>query len=929
MMPKWPVDVTNAEDVYRLNELSSSFAGRYPVGENGCWHSGIHINRNSRFAYPLLDGLLAAYRISKDYKEVPRLSEIRGDERGKLQRLEQELYEENPTKGNMYRLKNNLTNEQKKILTEKYTDSFILCKHQVKLSSPPNKTLEFFTLYTNIIPYMKTTTEFSVLSAAPVDLPFYQKYRFRVSASPEHEYPYTTRNEKKLFVGSHCTVKEKNATTSLCNFDNFGNKTTYIEVPKNDITLFPEIPPTYRPNSGNVPIYKLDMPLADAIDNEKRAGYKLATLIRTKAYFQQNVKTCYEGYFSVLVNKNEVTIADGEQNPITDDLTTVIVKKSDLEREDRGCLKAGNSLCTEKVRGLRKYDAPAGNVRDIFIAGQEFELENGGQLLKNHRNARYYAALKGGGYLCYEKRAVHIGGEEDLEVKGEEDLEVKVEYDEDYTYNQTVIPVEPAALHTGMMLGYPVRPPSYTTEYYDAALFFGRNIFSEPEWEAEGYVIPAGTLLYEEAAEPGGVTMRSKGPSDTVKIAGAVYKTVTDRNGIAYSGFVEAGGRVWYMLSTEAERCRKNILEWDKYFKILNTEYQENTTDNLFIRACNAIKGLFDRDADREADRNGDIRYDGNPDWYKEPAHRESLGTKEIKRRIVCSHPLELDKKQYIKEDGEIIETIRHAFGVGNNRERREYFKKQVEAIDIWEGLEGKRIEGLSLEKNNFWFAHPIYFINHLYRTGLLGKTHPEELLRIQDEVVALPCLLINHKGIYPENYKKDPVPNGQTYCNQAAYLTIQALDNNFTQFTNTDGGFPEPEDADNYQYKNSNHWCDVLVEQAGKGIIVEFTGTVPEKEAKAQAKANEGYVVIAAWKNLKPKSEGGGGAPHFATVRPGFSSHPQYGPMLANVGSSNGVKWRSEGFPEISADKIHWYYNPNQDFQYKPEIIQNYKDYE
>jgi hypothetical protein len=201
--------------------------------------------------------------------------------------------------------------------------------------------------------------------------------------------------------------------------------------------------------------------------------------------------------------------------------------------------------------------------------------------------------------------------------------------------------------------------------------------------------------------------------------------------------------------------------------------------------------------------------------------------------------------------------------------------------------------------------------------------------MRIQDAVIALRCLLINHKGIYPENYKTTPVPNGQTYCNHAAYLTVLALDNKFANFTGKpNGAFPEPPDANTYGYRNSNYWCDFLREQAGKGILVECTGTATEKEAKAQEKANEGYVVIAAWKNTKPKAEGGG-SPHFATVRPGFEANSVFGAKIANVGGTNNVMWRSEGFPGIQTDEIHWYYNPNQDFQYKPDIIQKYTDFE
>ena len=57
---------------------------------------------------------------------------------------------------------------------------------------------------------------------------------------------------------------------------------------------------------------------------------------------------------------------------------------------------------------------------------------------------------------------------------------------------------------------------------------------------------------------------------------------------------------------------------------------------------------------------------------------------------------------------------------------------------------------------------------------------------------------------------------------------------------------------------------------------------------------------------------------PHFATVRPGFEYDDIDGVTLANVGSTNGIKSRNEGFPGVPASDIKWYYNPNQIFQDK-----------
>jgi hypothetical protein len=40
-MPKWSGDFKRAEAVYTNNEYNT-FMGRYPVGKNGFWHSGMN-----------------------------------------------------------------------------------------------------------------------------------------------------------------------------------------------------------------------------------------------------------------------------------------------------------------------------------------------------------------------------------------------------------------------------------------------------------------------------------------------------------------------------------------------------------------------------------------------------------------------------------------------------------------------------------------------------------------------------------------------------------------------------------------------------------------------------------------------------------------------------------------------------------------------
>ena len=153
--------------------------------------------------------------------------------------------------------------------------------------------------------------------------------------------------------------------------------------------------------------------------------------------------------------------------------------------------------------------------------------------------------------------------------------------------------------------------------------------------------------------------------------------------------------------------------------------------------------------------------------------------------------------------------------------------------------------------------------------------------------------------------------------------------------FTNREGTtVPERTNADKkvwdetppaeYRYRPSNYWCRILEMQANARRIVELS------EAEAQLYADMGYVVVVSWKNERT----GDYSPHFATVRPGFEVHERDGVMLANVGANNGIMRRRggvgtiSGFGRISPTEIHYYYNPAQQFQYKPERVLNYLSY-
>ena len=365
------------------------------------------------------------------------------------------------------------------------------------------------------------------------------------------------------------------------------------------------------------------------------------------------------------------------------------------------------------------------------------------------------------------------------------------------------------------------------------------------------------------------------------------------------------------------------MLDWQKFFRVLNKE-AEGVED--IINGLEFIKNNYDWGNDGA--NVGGMVGDYNPSWiieeearYREQRGSESEKTEQIKRSIVCGHPLEWDKELYL-EGGSIRPGIATSYGTWLSRGDQEYFKEKVEAIDIWEGLKGKTIQGLDTSKNNFWFAHPIYFINHLKKAGLLER---EMLIRVQDIVIKLECLKRGARGIYNKNANID-----QTYCNQAIYLTIKAVDKNFRNFTGrNDNGFPdyEPEPVE-YTKKTglrpSNYWCDVMKKQSETS---DSTGIVHITGEEAQSFADMGYVVVGAWKNEKK----GDNSPHFATVRPGGLYNDKDGPMVANVGWDNDIlpakdAFRGDGNRKTKFEEICWYYNKKQSFtaslDYLKEIL-------
>ena len=149
-------------------------------------------------------------------------------------------------------------------------------------------------------------------------------------------------------------------------------------------------------------------------------------------------------------------------------------------------------------------------------------------------------------------------------------------------------------------------------------------------------------------------------------------------------------------------------------------------------------------------------------------------------------------------------------------------------------------------------------------------------------------------------------------------YPTTQA---GYTEFT---GGleYTEPDSPEhlldythlneynNTPYRKSNVWCDVLEYQAksSKSSIEEVTGE------NAQLLANQGFVVIAAWKNNERKDQLA--HPHYTTVAPiEIPYKSEKGVLVAHIGTTSEICYEKlVAFKGKSP--VRFFYNRNQKFR-------------
>lgn len=294
-------------------------------------------------------------------------------------------------------------------------------------------------------------------------------------------------------------------------------------------------------------------------------------------------------------------------------------------------------------------------------------------------------------------------------------MDVQTIWDDSYPRAGVVTPREPPIISENTVLGYGCQPPSYNNAYYDAVLLFNEIDFIDNyQYQSVERYFFVSMELYKI------VNMYTRPPEFTKKLFGGphIFMATGVTKLIDYVNYVEFlyKGELLYLPRTEADRYKKNMLDWRQFFRVLGKAASEISET---VAGLDFIRDNYDWSGD--GGNVGAVLGDSEPEWWRE-RRDEPHTTKSIKRSIVCGHPLEWDKELYT-EGGRVRREIIRPYGAGVTIGEQNDFIARVNVVDIWEELSGKKIDGLNMEENNFWYAHPMYFINHLEGSDLLDRS--------------------------------------------------------------------------------------------------------------------------------------------------------------------------------------------------------------
>ena len=929
------LNFNNLTQFYSDNE--NGYGGYFPLGINNIWHSGIHINNQGNIS-PLRSGELVAYNICEEYIKTSWPKFLNADNYNKLSDTNKKLYEKKKYGG--YELIDETA------AFEKCSNCFILLKHNVKLStnSSSKKDFSFFTLYMNLMPIKDNPTlgdYYNKYKQINVDLPkepFYTEWQLKLDNTTNLKTIY--KYNKGTDIYEHSKFKIVKKTFKYLDYKNIketpakdnpklpANEITFLapsstceeNIPFSDVDLKKEI--VIIPKKIKFELYRNNHPgskIAD-IEFEEERYFELETS-PSKSTMVENKDTAVRYLKFKFPNKNIQLTYNVSCYIKISDVETEIYKKagkfyrydSDNYENTRPFLNIGGTSVFEAykndlfainnlnekitINGVECYratfeiDKESTDTYEIK-ATDKITIAMEGKIIRTAANAGNFTERKDC-LICYTDNTKTNSAI----VKINETEFIPLDIDDFRNSNST---------HSGY-----VRFDS--GRYYYITLLAGQDLQAK-------LVIKNGFKVNENA-----------------KVSDEPAINIIADDLLGYPALCEETNKTYYDLvvfSTEDLSCLGE--DEASFYKKDFVKYDEDSNkDDLFVEPKNFWDFFNDKNMIPQIDRNKFLFFgkDGQID-EKELLNfftSQDESVKECRRnfyKLICRHPLEWDSsfnQKTIKND------YKNVFGKELKGEFYEAWAKNLSdklaKLSIFE----KGFKAATSSKNLFYFMHPLYFLEKVHEdegitipTDEKKKYLPKEaldLIEVQDKVMSLTVMQPNNVGIYGTQ--------NPTFCNQAVFLTITATDKNYKFFTNrkADLKFPEAYNKekhrlekeieknhgseDFYYYKISNYWCDIL-EEASKN---ETTGIKEINLEQAQKLANQGYVVIACYKNNNFRHGNNPTSPHFATIRPNFNI-TTYEPsevQVANVGSENKVKIIRDAFDKRTCS---YYYNSRQIFR-------------
>jgi hypothetical protein len=163
-----------------------------------------------------------------------------------------------------------------------------------------------------------------------------------------------------------------------------------------------------------------------------------------------------------------------------------------------------------------------------------------------------------------------------------------------------------------------------------------------------------------------------------------------------------------------------------------------------------------------------------------------------------------------------------------------------------------------------------------------------DKLEKVQDIVRNDPNLKKGAGG----PFKRTPAEPWWTWCNIGAFNVMKKMSNILKSFIGT-------ADSNNTR---AIAMIDLMNTNVEKKILQKTTD-----KALATKLANQGYVVVAAWKN--PEGDPG----HVATVRPSSNPESFENPLVSNVGVRNSVQAEDAPGAFGKGKVIEYFWDPNQ----------------